>query len=78
MPYLILVVDDEPDIRDVLGEVFVEEGYRVHRAADGQEALTLAAQEPPDVVVSDIRMPRMDGLDLDRIRAAVESSLAGG
>lgn len=67
---LVLVVDDEPLIRDALAEWLFEEGYRVRCAADGQEALDLVGAEPPDVIVSDIRMPRVHGLQLvERLRA---------
>lgn len=70
MDPLILVVDDEPAIRNLLAEFLVDEGYRVHCAEDGAEALDLVATESPDVVVSDIRMPRVDGLALiQRLRA---------
>jgi len=68
---LVLVVDDEPIIREILAEVLVEEGYRVHCAADGQEALDLVDAEMPDVIVSDVRMPRVHGLELvERLRNA--------
>ena len=67
---LVLVVDDEPMIREILAEWLVEEGYRVHCAADGQEALDLVGAEIPDVIVTDIRMPRVHGLQLvERLRA---------
>jgi len=68
---LVLVVDDEPLIRDILAEWLVEEGYRVHCAADGQEALDLVDVEIPDVIVTDIKMPRVHGLELvERLRTA--------
>jgi len=68
---LVLVVDDEPLIRDLLAEWLVEEGYRVHCAADGQEALDLVEAEIPDVIVTDIKMPRVHGLQLvERLRNA--------
>ena len=62
MPPLILIADDEPDIRDALAEFLAMEGYRVCCAEDGQEALELFAHETLDVVVSDITMPRIDGI----------------
>jgi len=66
---LILIVDDESDIRDILGDALVDEGYRVACAADGQEALELVAAEVPDLIVSDIKMPRVHGLTLiERVR----------
>lgn len=60
----ILVVDDEPLIRDIVSEWLTTAGYRVQTASDGVEALALLEREPADVVVSDIRMPRMDGIAL--------------
>lgn len=68
---LVLVVDDEADIREVLGDLFADDGFRVVCAEDGQEALQLVAVEVPDVIVSDFRMPRLHGLELvERLRAA--------
>ena len=66
MRHLILIAEDDPDIREALGEVFDEEGYRVHCAADGQEALEMVASVPPDIIVSDVRMPHVDGLEMVR------------
>jgi len=66
MHVLILVVDDEPSIREVLAELLRDEGYHVHCAADGQAGLEMAAEEAPDVVLSDISMPRVDGVELVR------------
>ncbi|MFH1136884.1 MAG: response regulator [Pseudomonadota bacterium] len=62
----ILVVDDEPGIRRVLGISLEEEGYEVHLAADGAEALDLFFRVRPLVVVTDIKMPGMDGIELLR------------
>lgn len=68
---LILIVDDEPDIRTVLAHSLLDEGYRVVSAADGEEALGHIAVEVPDVIVSDIRMPKVGGLALiQRLRSA--------
>ena len=66
MPSLVLVVDDEPDIRLVLSHVLADEGYHVHAAADGQEALDIIERESPDVIITDVRMPRVDGIELVR------------
>ncbi|MHC4251171.1 MAG: sigma-54-dependent transcriptional regulator [Planctomycetota bacterium] len=60
----ILVVDDEELIRDSLVEALEENGYAAQAAADGEAALGLASAESYDVVVSDIRMPGMDGIEL--------------
>ncbi len=60
----ILVVDDEPGIRDLLREILEEEGYEVRLAADGQEARAALAASPPALVLLDIWMPDLDGLTL--------------
>lgn len=60
----ILVVDDEAPIRDMLREVLTAVGYTVITAADGREALPLTLSDRPDLILSDIRMPRLDGLTL--------------
>jgi len=65
----ILVVDDEDLIRDILKEGLVQAGYDCSTAADGLEALEILEREPVDVVITDISMPNMDGMELaDRIR----------
>ena len=60
----VLVVDDEAAIRDLLEDVLQEEGYAVRCAADGLAALAEAERDPPDLVVADVAMPRLDGLGL--------------
>lgn len=61
----VLVVDDEPDIRDTLRDVLEDEGYRVVVASNGREALALLTGGPaPSVVVLDLLMPIMNGNDL--------------
>jgi two-component system response regulator HydG len=62
----VLVVDDEPSIRSELGKLLAREGYAVESAADGPGALALASERPPDVVVTDLMMPQMDGVTLLR------------
>ena len=67
---MILVVDDSLTVRRVTQRLLVREGYRVVLAKDGLDALERLAEERPQVVLSDIEMPRMDGFDLVRnIRA---------
>ena len=60
----ILIVDDEPDIRQSLIDAFTDEGYEAEGAADGQEALRIIAQETPDLVFLDIWMPDLDGMQV--------------
>lgn len=57
----ILVVDDQASVRQLLREYLTEQGFRVLTAGDGQEAFHLARHEPPDLILLDIMMPRMDG-----------------
>src|SRR5258705_8211000 len=60
----VLVVDDEASIRHVLSLVLSEHGYEVRTVADGEEALRELAARPYDVVISDVRMPKVDGMKL--------------
>jgi two-component system NtrC family response regulator/two-component system response regulator HydG len=65
----ILVADDEETARNSLGQILTDDGYEVALAADGREALRLVAQEAPDILLTDLRMPGMDGQEvLGRIR----------
>jgi CheY-like chemotaxis protein len=60
----VLVVDDDPVIQKLLKVNFEMEGYRVVSAADGAEGLEQARAEDPDVIILDIMMPRMNGLEV--------------
>ncbi|WP_110513802.1 response regulator transcription factor [Herpetosiphon llansteffanensis] len=62
----ILVVDDEPNIREVVGLYLRREGHNVTEASDGEEALRLARQQPPDLVVLDLMLPKVTGLEVCR------------
>jgi two-component system KDP operon response regulator KdpE len=62
----ILVVDDEPQIREAIQRSLVARDYDVELAADGAVALDLAAASPPDLVVLDLNMPVLDGLEFCR------------
>ena len=62
----ILVVDDEPSIREVVSIYLGRAGYRVLVAEDGQTALKILEQEPPDLVVLDLMLPEVDGLEITR------------
>ncbi len=63
----ILVVDDEPQITRVLRTTLSSQGYATRTAADGNEALQAMKDWPPDLVITDLRMPNMDGLVLCRL-----------
>ena len=62
----ILLVDDEEGIRKVLSIVLADMGFRVHTAASGAEALQIFEEKKPPIVLTDIKMPEMDGLELLR------------
>ncbi len=65
----VLIVDDEPDLVELIAYALTAEGFRVLTAADGAEGLAIAEAERPDLVVLDIMMPRMDGVELtERLR----------
>ena len=69
----ILVVDDETIVREVVERYLVREGYNVLTAGDGEDALRLAREETPDLVVLDLMLPKVDGLEVCR-RLRAESS----
>jgi DNA-binding NtrC family response regulator len=60
----ILLVDDEPDLRISLGQVLREEGHAVDMVADAETALVRLSAHPFDLVVSDVKLPKLDGLSL--------------
>ncbi len=62
----ILVVDDEPNARTALAEILKEEGYQAETAADGFKGLARAEEFSPDLVLTDLKMPGMDGVELLR------------
>ncbi len=69
-PHRILVIDDEPQIRRFLRISLTSQGFVVYEAANGREALTLAIEEAPHLVLLDLGLPDMDGQEvLDRLRA---------
>lgn len=63
----ILIVDDEPDIRELIEYNLKKEGYQVYTATNGQEAVTEAKRVLPDLIILDIMMPKMDGIEACRI-----------
>ena len=60
-PLKVLIVDDEEDVRGNLGEFLGEQGYAVVDAGDGEEALAKAFTEKPDLILLDLRLPKVDG-----------------
>ena len=62
----ILIVEDEDSLLSALVDKFLKAGYRVVTARDGEEGLTVALREQPDLILLDIVMPKMDGIALLR------------
>ncbi len=62
----ILVVDDEPALRQTLSVILADEGHSIITASDGEDALSRLAKEQVDLILTDLRMPRLDGLELIR------------
>lgn len=62
----ILIVDDEQSYRQLLTLVFESDGHTIRTAANGREAVELVAEEAPDIIISDVRMPDMDGIEMLR------------
>ena len=62
----ILVVDDDPDIREILRAHLEDAGHVVDEAGDGEAAIQRLREQPADLVITDIYMPKSDGLDLMR------------
>jgi putative two-component system response regulator len=72
----ILVADDEPISLKLISDILGHEGYAVIQARDGREALELAAQKPVDIMLLDINMPALSGLDvLERVRGSLMTRL---
>jgi two-component system response regulator HydG len=71
----ILVVDDDSDTRDALKVILQREGYTAHTAASGEEALDRLQNQNVDMLLCDVKMPNMDGLEVLRQVKAAESSL---
>jgi DNA-binding response OmpR family regulator len=65
-PQRILIVDDNPTNRDILQVLLTGHGYDVLHAGDGEEALTVATQQLPDLILLDIMMPKLDGIEVCR------------
>jgi len=64
LPKRILVIEDDPDARSLIETILKQAGYDVLLAADGREGLDKTTNESPDLIITDIAMPRLDGLRL--------------
>ena len=69
MPPTILVVDDDPGLRHALVELLIHAGFAVEQAGDGIMALREIARKMPDLIVSDVQMPQLDGIGLVTVLA---------
>jgi len=61
--YKLLLVDDEPDVLEFLGYNLKKEGYEIHTASNGREAIRLAKEVQPHLIILDVMMPEMDGIE---------------
>jgi CheY-like chemotaxis protein len=64
---LVLIVDDDPDMLDLVEQAIVDRGYRAARANNGEEALARTAEAEPQLILLDMRMPVMDGWSFARV-----------
>ena len=71
----ILVVDDEPNLRRVLSAQLERDGYEVHTAEDGEQALGILKEHHIDLVITDLRMPKIDGMELLRRAQKLDAEL---
>ena len=70
----LLLVEDDMALRDIYSTRFLAEGYEVVSASDGEQALTVAVREKPDLILLDIMMPKISGFDvLDILRTTPET-----
>ena len=72
----ILIVDDEFEITNILRWLFEWNDFKVHTAANGKDALAILARQPVDILIIDVMMPVMDGVELARIIKAEEATRA--
>jgi CheY-like chemotaxis protein len=71
----ILLVDDDPDLRDVLVALLAEPGYVVVTAMDGYEALRILVERPIDILITDVKMPGITGFELARQARLIRPNL---
>lgn len=70
----IMLVEDDSNLREIYGARLEAEGYKIVSAADGEEALAIAVKEKPDLIISDVMMPKISGFDmLDILRSTPET-----
>src|SRR5262245_57573012 len=76
MPNTILIVDDEPDVVEILSQHFVKNGFRVLTALDGETALETARRSRPDLVLLDWMLPAVSGVDVLKLLRSAASTRA--
>ena len=70
----ILLVEDDSNLREIYGARLEAEGYKIVAAIDGEEALAIAVKEKPDLIISDVMMPKISGFDmLDILRSTPDT-----
>ena len=73
MQHNVLLVDDHPELRELMAEILTKRGFQVSTASDGNDALTQFALDRPDLVITDLSMPGMDGYQLCRLIRGISS-----
>lgn len=73
--YSVLIVDDEENVSKLLSKLFIKEGYTTHTAANGYEALKVIDSKEIDVVITDIKMPGISGIELLKKISEIDSSI---
>jgi two-component system, NtrC family, sensor kinase len=73
----ILVVEDDRDLRELLADVLVVEGHEVFKAADGAHGLKVLLDKTPKLLLTDVVMPQMDGIELLRVVKELGSARSG-
>jgi two-component system, OmpR family, alkaline phosphatase synthesis response regulator PhoP len=76
MPTRILIVEDDPDIAELVGRYLDKAGFNTERVASGRDALQTITVRPPDLLVLDLMLPHVDGLEICRVLRANESTAA--
>ena len=73
MPQNVLVIDDQPEIRNLMVDILKKRGYQVSTASDGHDALTQFALARPDLVITDLTMPGLNGYQICRLIRGISS-----
>lgn len=71
----ILIVDDQYGIRILLNEVFQKEGYKTFQAANGMQAIDIVTKHSPDLVLLDMKIPGMDGIEILKRLKAIDKDI---